>query len=173
MKRLFYLVEVYLLTVLIFVLAKVGFMLYNRAGHSLGAADVFDVIRHGMSLDLSMGLYILSVPFLCMAVSIWWPVRLLRVTLRFYYLFVSVAFALAFVADTSLYEFWLFKLDASCLQYLETPTEAMASVSIGYVVVRLLAVFLLAALLRGLIGDFPTRFLPCGIAFLPVSVACC
>lgn len=142
-KRLFYLVEVYLLTVLIFVLAKVGFMFYNGASRSLGANDVFDVIRHGMSLDLSMGLYIICIPFLCMAVGIWWPIRLLRIILRFYYLVISVAFALAFVADTSLYEFWLFKLDASCLQYLETPTEAMASVSIGYIVIRLLAVLLL------------------------------
>ena len=53
---------------------------------------------------------------------------------------------LAFVADTSLYEFWGFKLDASCLQYLETPTEAMASVSWGYLLLRLLALILLGVL---------------------------
>lgn len=143
-KRLFYLVEVHLLTVLFFVLAKVGFMLYNGAGHFLDAGDVFDVIWHGLSLDLSMGLYVICIPFLCMGVSIWWPTHLLRIILHFYYLIISIAFALAFVVDTSLYEFWLFKLDASCLQYLETPTEAMASVSTGYIIGRLLAVILLA-----------------------------
>lgn len=146
-KRLFYLVEVYLLTVLIFVLAKVFFMAYNATGHSFSLGDVAAVIGHGMSLDLSMALYIVSLPFLCMAVSVWMlSVRPYRYILRAYYAVIAIAFALAFVADTSLYEFWLFKLDASCLQYLETPTEAMASVSMGYVAVRLLAVFLLATL---------------------------
>ena len=51
--------------------------------------------------------------------------------------------SLAFVADTSLYEFWQFKLDASCLSYLETPTEAMASVSTGYILLRLLCLMIL------------------------------
>ena len=143
-RRLFYLIELYLLTVLIFVLAKIGFMLYNGVGHSLNAGDVFDVIRHGLSLDLSMGLYIICIPFLCMVFSIWWPARLLCAVLRFYYLVISITFALAFVTDTSLYEFWLFKLDASCLQYLETPTEAMASVSTGYIIGRLLAIIFIA-----------------------------
>ena len=51
--------------------------------------------------------------------------------------------ALAFVADTSLYAFWKYKLDATCLQYLETPTEATASVSVGYLLVRLLVLIAL------------------------------
>lgn len=143
LKRLLYLLEVYLLTVLIFIAAKVGFMLYHAGSQTYAAADVLRVIRHGLSLDLSMGLYLVSIPFLCLAVSIWWPVRLLRLLLQGYYVIISLAMALAFVADTSLYEFWLFKLDASCLQYLETPTEAMASVSTGYIVVRLLVIVLL------------------------------
>ena len=36
-----------------------------------------------------------------------------------------------------------FKLDASCLSYLETPTEAMASVSTGYILLRLLCLMIL------------------------------
>ena len=66
--------------------------------------------------------------------------------LRIYFAIIALAFALAFVADTSLYPFWNFKLDASCLQYLETPTEAMASVSWAYIAIRLV-IWLLAALL--------------------------
>jgi phosphoglycerol transferase MdoB-like AlkP superfamily enzyme len=46
-----------------------------------------------------------------------------------------------------MYAFWHFKLDASWLQYLETPTEAMASVTTGYLVVRALVVVILAFLL--------------------------
>jgi len=126
---------------------KIGFMVYNASGQSFGIGDAVDVLYHGLSLDLSMGLYILSVPFLCIAVSIWYPhERPFRYILRPFYIIISIAMALAFVADTSLYEFWQFKLDASCLQYLETPTEAMASVTTGYIMMRLLAIILLAVL---------------------------
>ena len=43
------------------------------------------------------------------------------------------------MADTSLYPFWGFKLDASCLQYLESPNEMAASVSAIYMIIRFLA----------------------------------
>ena len=147
LERVLYLLKTYLLTVLIFIVAKMGFMFYHASVQPFTVADVFEVIRHGLSLDLSMGLYILSLPFLCLAVSVWVPrERLFRHILRTFYVVISLAMALIFVADTSLYEFWLFKLDASCIQYLETPTEAMASVSTGYILMRLLTIVLLTAL---------------------------
>ena len=145
-QRLGYLIKFYLLTVVIFIAAKVGFMLISGGDHPFAMGDVFDVIWHGFSLDLSTALYVFALPFLCMIVSIWYPhEKFFRWILRPYSVLIAIAFALAFVADTSLYEFWGFKLDASCLQYLETPTEAMASVSTGYIVLRLLVTVLLAA----------------------------
>lgn len=146
-ERLGYLIKFYLLTLVIFIIAKVGFMLMNGGDHPFVTGDTIDVIWHGLSLDLSTALYVFAIPFLCMVVSIWYPSeKLFRWILRPYHLILSIAYALAFVADTSLYEFWDFKLDASCLQYLETPTEAMASVSTGYILLRLLAIILLATL---------------------------
>lgn len=146
-ERLAYLIKFYLLTLVIFIIAKVGFMLMNGGDHPFVTGDTIDVIWHGLSLDLSTALYVFAIPFLCMVVSIWYPSeKLFRWILRPYHLILSIAYALAFVADTSLYEFWDFKLDASCLQYLETPTEAMASVSTGYILLRLLAIILLATL---------------------------
>ena len=140
--RVSFLLRFYLLTVLLFVVAKWVFMLCNGAGHGVTAGDYLAVAWHGLSLDLSTALYFLIVPFLVTAVSVW--VRVPRWVLRVYYAIVAIAFALAFVADTSLYPFWQFKLDASCLQYLSTPTEAMASVSAGYLIVRALLVVAVA-----------------------------
>ena len=141
--RLFYLFRFYLLTVAIFLVAKVVFMLCNLGEETFSVGDVFDVLRYGLTLDLSTALYFLILPFLLNVAAIW--LHLPRWLYRTYYVFVSTAFALAFIADTSLYPFWHFKLDALCLQYLETPTEAMASVSTGYLIVRLIG-------LIGLIG---------------------
>lgn len=151
-KRLTFLLRYYLTTVLLFITAKLVFMLVCKDGQTFVAADVFDVILHGLSLDLSTALYFLIVPFLVSTVSCFWQSSVLLWVIRVYTLLVSLAFALAFVADTSLYPFWQFKLDASCLQYLETPTEAMASVTPAYLVVRAVAILLVAVAVYGAYG---------------------
>ena len=161
--RVIYLTRTYLWTVVVFIIAKIGFMFFCREGHDFTLADVGQVISHGLSLDLSTALYFLILPFLVTIVSVWLNsgnhgdsphvLRKLRtqgtvpMILRIYFIIIAFAFALAFVADTSLYPFWGFKLDASCLQYLSTPNEAAASVSTGYLVVRFLAIIIIAAII--------------------------
>ena len=140
-QRALYLFKFYVATLFFFVAAKVGFMLYQHGGHNFTFTDMLQVIGHGLSLDLSTSLYIIAVPFLLVAASLW--LRIPKRCFRIYYAFAAVLLSLAFVADTSLYEFWQFKLDASCLSYLETPTEAMASVSTGYILLRLLCLMIL------------------------------
>ena len=142
--RVKFLTRVYLWTVLVFIIAKVVFMLVCKSD-SMG--DLWEVITHGLSLDLSTALYILIIPFLLTMVSVWWKApKTIRRILIGYFAIISFAMVLAFVADTSLYPFWGFKLDASCLQYLSTPTEAMASVTTGYLIVRLVILVILVIL---------------------------
>lgn len=137
-----------MLTVLVFLAAKMCFMFFCREGHDFGLGDVWDVITHGLSLDLSTALYVVSVPLLLTIVNVWWQnEKVFRWMMLVFYGFIALAFSLAFVSDTSLYPFWGFKLDASCLQYLETPTEAMASVTTGYLVVRFVAFIVITALI--------------------------
>ena len=152
-QRVFYLLKFYVVTVILFVVAKVFFIIYHISREDLSFLDFFQVIRHGLSLDLSMTLYLLIVPFLLVMASLW--VRIPKWVFRIYDGIIAFLLSLAFVADTSLYEFWQFKLDASCLSYLETPTEAMASVSTGYILIRLLCV-LLASLVIYWIYDILT-----------------
>lgn len=144
-ERLIYLIKFYLLTVLVFMAAKWAFMLCNHAEGSFGLGDMFAVLWHGLSLDLSTALYALILPFLITMASIW--VALPRWLMKSYYALIALAFALTFVVDTSMYPFWHFKLDGSWLQYLESPTEAMASVTTGYLIVRTLIVIVTALLL--------------------------
>ena len=144
-----FLLKNYLWTVLVFVLAKVAFMLFCREGHEFAFSDMWQVVWHGLSLDLSTALYFLIVPFLLSVVNIWYWTNWLTHLLRGYYIIISLVFALAFVADTSLYPFWQFKLDSSCLQYLETPTEAMASVTAVYIIIRFLAFTVVSIVIFG------------------------
>ena len=143
--RVLFLIKVYLWTMVVFVIAKIGFMLYCREEHTFSMDDLWDVLRHGLTLDLSTALYFLIIPFLATIVSVWWQHKALRIVLNVYFAIAALAFALAFVADTSLYPFWGFKLDALCLQYLESPTEAAASVTTGYLLLRLLWLLIAAS----------------------------
>ncbi len=152
-RRLAYLLRFYVLTVAVFLVAKVLFLVSQRAAHPFSAADVADVLLHGLSLDLSTALYFLALPFLLTIAAVWRSVP--RRVFLIYYGVVALAFSLAFVADVSLYPFWQFKLDASCLQYLATPADAMASVSTAYLVVRVLLVAVVAAVLFAVFRGLP------------------
>lgn len=144
--RVEFLAKTYLWTLVVFIIAKVLFMLCCHEGHTFGIGDMWDVICHGLTLDLSTALYFLIIPFLLVIISLWWTHKALRLISIIYFAIIAFAFTLAFVADTSLYPFWNYKLDASCLQYLETPSEATASVSTGYLLVRLVILILLGYL---------------------------
>lgn len=148
-QRGLYLVRTYLATVAVFIVAKVVFMLcHHDAMPEMSLGDVGQVVAHGLTLDLSTALYVLCVPLLASIVSAW--VRVPGWLLKAYWAVIAAALALAFVADTSLYTFWHYKLDASCLQYLETPAEAAASVSAGYLLCRLAAFVLASGIIYGL-----------------------
>ena len=153
-ERALYLLKYYLVTIVLFVVAKGVFML--ACGDGLTIGDYAAVVWHGLSLDLSTALYFFALPFLLTTISLW--VRVPRYVYLIYNGVVAIAFAMAFVADTSLYPFWHFKLDASCLQYLETPTEAMASVTVGYLLVRLVILVMLVLLVWVALSWMRTRF---------------
>ena len=155
-ERALYLLKYYLVTIVLFVVAKGVFML--ACGDGLTIGDYAAVVWNGLSLDLSTALYFFGLPFLLTALSLW--IRVPRYVYLIYNGVVAVAFALAFVADTSLYPFWHFKLDASCLQYLETPTEAMASVTIWYLLGRLVILLILVFLIWIALSWMRTHFKP-------------
>ena len=160
-KRLIFLSKVYLWTVLVFVIAKIVFMLVTSGSGHFVTSDIWQVITHGISLDLSTALYFLIIPFLLSIASVWITGKWQLYVLRGYFLLISIAFALAFVADSSLYPFWGFKLDASCLGYLETPNEAAASVTTGYIICRVIVLLIATTLIFG--GYLLTvRFFPIG-----------
>ena len=154
-QRSLFLIRFYLLTLIIFLVAKVAFMIANLTDHSFTAIDAANVIWHGLSLDLSTSIYFLLLPFIITMISLWWDGDLLRRILRVYYGVIAIMLALAFVADTCLYPFWGFKLDASCLQYLETPVEARASVSGLYMVIALIVLVTLTYAIYRLYKSIP------------------
>lgn len=144
-KRIVYLCLYFLTVLLVFIVQKPLFMLYNDAiGKGYGWADCLQVMLHGASLDATTAGYLTVLPFLLVWVSIWCKRFPLRKILAAYYVVVAILVSIVFVVDMALYTFWGFKLDASIFLYLDSPKEALASVSVGFIVGRVL---LIAALI--------------------------
>ncbi len=147
--RLLFLLRLYALMLAVFVLQKPVFMLADAPqGSHYGIGDCLQVMANGLLLDIPVAGYLIALPLLFTIVSAWLPWRIaLRRLSTAYYVIIATAIALAFVADTSLYPFWKFKLDATVFYYIDTPKDAFASVSVGYMALRIVLIVLYAALL--------------------------
>lgn len=145
-KRFTYILTFFATVFLLFVVQKPLFMCYNDAlEKGAGMSDFLQVMLHGASLDATTAGYLTALPFLLVLVSIWLKKIPLRAVLLPYYIIAALFMAVVFVVDMGLYPFWGFKLDASVFLYLDSPEEALASVSAGFVVVRVLMMLLLAS----------------------------
>jgi phosphoglycerol transferase MdoB-like AlkP superfamily enzyme len=147
-KRIVYIITFFITVFLVFVCQKPLFMLYNSAAEKgVAFGDYLQVMWHGLSLDAAVCGYLVAVPFLVTLISVWFHKIPLRKLLLPYYAVIALLVAVVFVVDMGLYPFWGFKLDASVFLYLDSPEEAMASVSIGFLLIRVLLMLVLSVLL--------------------------
>ncbi len=134
-QRLIILLRFYVTLVLAFVIMKPLFMLFNGAGHHVVFSDWFAVPVHGLALDLTTAGYLAALPWLALLVSIWIRLPRMRRLYNIYIYVISFLVALIFVADTCLYSFWNFKLDATIFNYIDSPRGITASVSPLYLII--------------------------------------
>ena len=146
-KRIAYISLYFFTVLLIFILQKPLFMLYNGSiEKGFGFADYMQVMVHGASLDAATAGYLTAFPFLLVLISIWFRKFPLKKILYGYYILAAALISIIFVVDMALYTFWGFKLDASVFLYIDSPKEDLASVSVGFILLRVLAILLLIAL---------------------------
>ncbi len=146
-KRIAYIGVFFVTVMLMFMLQKPLFMLYNGAvenGYTL--TDYLQVMMHGASLDAATAGYLTAFPFLVVLSSLWFFRLSLKKILWPYCLIAAALISIVFIVDMGLYPFWGFKLDASIFLYLDSPEEALASVSIGFILLRLVLILALTAL---------------------------
>ena len=148
MKKRIASISLYFFTVLLmFILQKPLFMLYNGSiEKEFGFTDYMQVMAHGASLDAATAGYLTVFPFLLILVSIWFKKFPLKKMLCGYSILVATLISIIFVVDMALYTFWGFKLDASVFLYIDSPKEALASVSVGFILLRVLVILLLVIL---------------------------
>lgn len=163
-KRICFVGGVYLSYVLFFLLAKVLFLLFHLKEFPLRFGDALAVLAHGLPLDLSTAGYLTAVPLLVALVGTWFRGSF-RQVLSVYFWLSSFLLAIIVCVDTALYGFWQFKLDATIFNYIDSPRQALASVSTGYILAGLASILLITFLLVRLL-----RLVPQPVADVRVSV---
>ena len=159
MQRVKYIIGYYATLLMLFVPARLLFLAVN-ADESYTFGDYMAVAYHGLQLDVAIAGYVTALPLLVSVVSLFVKLPLRKIMLP-YNVLVALAVALAFIADISLYPFWGFKLDSTFLLYIDSPANAFASVSVGYLFVRFAAVVAAVTLVTLLLYRVtPEKFVP-------------
>lgn len=135
-------VGLFLLWTFIGVLSKLVFLaVYASIIDGISASDWWDVIWHGLVLDVAIAGYLTIIPALIFIASLWTESKVTEWIWKGYVGIVAFISSLAYVANIVLYGFWGFPLDNTPLLYIKTsPSDAMASVTTGQLIGGLLAV---------------------------------
>ncbi len=135
-------VGLFLLWTFIGVLGKLVFLaVYASIIEGISASDWWDVIWHGLVLDVAIAGYLTIIPALIFIASLWTESKVTEWIWKGYVGIVAFISSLAYVANIALYGFWGFPLDNTPLLYIKTsPSDAMASVTTGQLIGGLLAV---------------------------------
>lgn len=129
-RRLLFVGVLFAATTLLMALQKPLFLFVYRAlAADASWGELWGVVRHGLTLDMTVAGYITALPLLAALVSLWLPGRAWRPLVTGYFWVVAVAAAAIFALDMGLFGYWGFRLDSSVLIYLATPREALASVT--------------------------------------------
>lgn len=149
-RRILLLIAVFAAWTLIFAVEKPLFMAIYHAQLPVGASLScwWQVIVHGLTLDLSMAGYLTIVPALLIIASVFTHHKVLRFLANAYLLLAAIVVATTFLLNLVLYGYWGFPLDSTPLFYFfSSPKDALASVSIGFSIGGALVAVLLTLLL--------------------------
>ncbi|MDE7407774.1 MAG: LTA synthase family protein, partial [Muribaculaceae bacterium] len=141
----------YYIFILLFftILQRPLFMIYNRrsAQGPISGANMFRIVRYGFLTDIIVASYFTAIPLLAATSQAFIPYDFLSVFMTVYNITIGLVLGLMVVADTALYTFWHYKIDASVLAYLRSLKGAFASVTTGYIITGLVAWATVSALL--------------------------
>ena len=140
----------FILIVIIFQFQRLVFILYyHRLFEGLPLREVFRALISGFSMDCSVAGYLTLIPGLVMTAAAFSgrAGKVFRSIVCVYAGIVSLILSAVFVADIALYDFWDFRIDFTPVFYfLSSPKEAMASVSVWFIILGIIAFLVVAAL---------------------------
>ena len=148
-QRIFFLLKLFVLFIIFFAVQKIIFIAENANTENIdiNANNIYNILIHGFGLDASTTGYLIIIPFVITWISIWYSQLKIKNVLKPYFIIISILLSVITILDTSLYEFWKFKLDATIFNYIDAPKQALASVSTGYILIRVIIMAVSAIIL--------------------------
>ena len=146
-KRLIAILAYSLFWVAFFIFARLFFIAtHYREAFQFGAGTLAATFVHGIKLDISATSYILILPLLLMIPGVYFSGSWFKSFLKWYTYLIIIISAIITVSDSLLYKYWGFRMDYTALQYLSTPKEAAASVTLLQMASVTIAVILISVL---------------------------
>ncbi len=138
---------IYVLFVVLFLLQKPLFMILQGGLYAdVSIGGYISVMCNGLPLDFSLAGYMTIIPALLIITAHWCKSKILRRIELVYYGIVSILMSIVICLDIALYEYWGVRLDSTPFFYfISSPSSALASVSVWYVLCGLLAIIGLSA----------------------------
>lgn len=120
----------FLYWILFFVVAKIAFLAYHfDLTKTLDGVETLKVFLYGLRMDASFAAYICIFPFILFFLkSIFLKFQIQKI-LRIYTNVLIIIFSFVITADLELYSAWGYRMDATPLQYFNSPKEMAATVS--------------------------------------------
>lgn len=148
-QRIFFLLKLFILFIIFFAVQKIIFIADNADAENIviNANNIYNILIHGFGLDASTTGYLIIIPFVIIWISIWYNQLKIKAILKPYFIIISILLSVITILDTSLYEFWKFKLDATIFNYIDAPKQALASVSTEYILIRVIIMAVSAIIL--------------------------
>ena len=129
-RKLLLFLSLWAMLVILMILQKFVFIAIQPAFSWADFANIGDVIRHGIGMDLSMSAYLMAPVVLWMIAQAWYGKPLMLKILNSYLWFVAAVFSIVLVVDSVLYPYWQIRLDATPVFYFTTsPGAALASMA--------------------------------------------
>lgn len=147
-QRILLFITIFLYFILIFCIGKTAFALINvSTGGGVTSSDIFDLLYHGLPLDLSMSGYLTVIPGIILIMSIWITPSAIVKVFDVYFGIILFLIAIITVVDIVLYPYWGFHFDSTVFLYLQKPKEALASASLLQIVLGLLTAIIFGIIL--------------------------
>ncbi|OKL41462.1 LTA synthase family protein [Pontibacter flavimaris] len=127
-NRIFFQPLYFLFWMLYFIVARAIFLFYHLdRSAELTSSEVFYTFLYGLRLDASFAAYLSILPFLLLLLASLWQRLQVAKIIRYYTFILLALLSTLLTVDLELYSHWGFRLDASPLQYLNSPAEMAAS----------------------------------------------
>ncbi|MFV0311944.1 MAG: LTA synthase family protein [Dysgonomonas sp.] len=129
-QRILLLITIFVYFIFIFCIEKLSFMLmHSSAEGGITFSEIFQVLYHGLPLDMSMSGYLTAIPALILISSIWIEPNIIAKVLNVYFGIILSLVVIIAVVDLIVYPYWGFHFDSTVFLYLQKPKETFASAS--------------------------------------------